>query len=58
MVGTSIGYVYGQKSRAPSTSPGSVEVVLDDRTAPPAPEPTRRIRFEPGVNWTIDTRSR
>jgi hypothetical protein len=58
VVGTSIGYVYGQKSQEPSASSGSVEVVVDDRTAPPAPEPTRRIRFEPGVNWTRETRSR
>jgi hypothetical protein len=58
VAGTSLGYVYGQKSQEPSASPGSVEVVVDDRTAPPAPEPTRRIRFEPGVNWTSDIRSR
>jgi hypothetical protein len=57
VVGASVGYVYGHGSRARAVSPGLVEVVLDNRPAPPAPEPTRLIRFEPGVNWTSGTRS-
>jgi hypothetical protein len=58
VVGTGIGYVQGQRSNPPLTSPGAVEVVLENRPAPPPPAPTRLIRFEPGVNWTTDTRSR
>ncbi len=57
IVGGGIGYVQGQRSHPPVTSPGAVEVVLD-HSPPPPPEPTRLIRFEPGVNWTTDTRSR
>ena len=57
VVGAGVGYVYGQGSRAQAESPGLVEVVLDNRPAPAAPEPTRLIRFEPGVNWTSGTRS-
>lgn len=51
------GYVYGLGARPSEPSPG-FEVVLDNRSAPPAPEPTRLIRFEPGVNWTSGSRSR
>lgn len=58
VVGTGVGYVQGQRSRPPATSLGAVEVVLNNSPAPPPPEPTRLIRFEPGVNWTTDTRSR
>jgi hypothetical protein len=50
------GYTYGQGSRAPASVSGSVEAVLDS-SSPPAPEPTRSIRFEPGVNWTSKPRS-
>ena len=56
-VGASAGYVYGHGSRDQAAPPGLVEVVLDNRPAPAAPEPTRLIRFEPGVNWTSGTRS-
>ena len=48
--GTLGGYVYGQRSQpAPDQS---LEVAIDTRVAPVAPEPTRVIRFEPGVNWS------
>jgi hypothetical protein len=57
VVGASVGYVQGQRSKRPLASRGSVEVVLDN-TPRPAPEPTTLIRFEPGVNWTSDNRSR
>jgi hypothetical protein len=56
-IGLGAGYAYGQGSRARTTSTGSVEVVLDAPARPPAPEPTRSIRFEPGVNWTSQPRS-
>jgi hypothetical protein len=47
------GYLYGQRAEA---SPASIEVSVDTTAAPPpAPEPTRAIRFEPGVNWTTRT---
>jgi hypothetical protein len=58
VLGTTVGYVYGQRAQSALVSPGSVEVVLGDRLAPQAPEPTHIIRFEPGVNWTSDTRSK
>jgi hypothetical protein len=45
------GFAYGRQSQV--IAPSSVEVSLDTVVAPPpAPEPTRAIRFEPGVNWT------
>lgn len=56
VIGAGAGYVFGQGSRV-QAAPGFVEVVLDNRAAPPAPEPTRLIRFEPGVNWTSGARS-
>ena len=56
-VSAGAGYAYGKGSRV-EASPGYFEVVLDNRPAPPAPEPTRTIRFEPGVNWTAGDRSR
>jgi hypothetical protein len=55
MVGASVagGYAYGQQAEA---APASIEVSIDTASAPPeAPEPTRAIRFEPGVNWTTST---
>jgi hypothetical protein len=55
VIGASVGYVQGQRSERPLAARGSVEVVLDDMPRP-APEPTTRIRFEPGVNWTSDRR--
>jgi hypothetical protein len=57
VVGATVGYVQGQRSKGPLASRGSVEVVLDNIPRP-APEPTTLIRFEPGVNWTSDNRSR
>jgi hypothetical protein len=57
VLGTSAGYVYGQRAQGALMSPGSVEVILDDRPLPDAPEPTRIIRFEPGVNWTSESSS-
>jgi hypothetical protein len=54
VLGTSAGYVYGQRTQGAVISRGSVQVVLDERAAPDAPQPTRIIRFEPGVNWTSD----
>ena len=57
VVGVSVGYNQGQRSKRALASRGSVEVVLDDIPRP-APEPTSLIRFEPGVNWTTDNRSR
>lgn len=57
VVGVSVGYIQGQRSKRALASRGSVEVVLDNIPRP-APEPTTLIRFEPGVNWTSDTRSR
>ena len=56
-VSAGTGYIYGQQSRAEAPASGVVEVVLDHQSAPPAPEPTRSIRFEPGVNWTSGGRS-
>ena len=55
VVATSVagGYLYGQRAEA---SAASIEVSVDTSVAsPPAPEPTRAIRFEPGVNWTTST---
>lgn len=55
--GAGAGYVYGQTSHD-RTPPASLEVaVVGNAPAPPAPEPTRYIRFEPGVNWTSGNRS-
>lgn len=56
-VSAGTGYVYGQHSRNEVPPSGVVEVVLDNQSAPQAPEPTRSIRFEPGVNWTSSGRS-
>jgi hypothetical protein len=56
-VGTGAGYLYGQASRVRTPPPSAVEVVIGNSPAPPAPEPTRSIRFEPGVNWTSGARS-
>jgi hypothetical protein len=56
-VSASAGYAYGKGARGADPSNGYFEVVFDHRTAPPAPEPTRTIRFEPGVNWTAGNRS-
>jgi hypothetical protein len=55
-VSAGAGYAYGQGSRI-DTPPGLVEVTFDNNPAPPAPEPTRSIRFEPGVNWESGRRS-
>lgn len=49
-VSAGAGYAYGQGSRIDPAA-GVVEVTFDNPPAPPAPEPTRSIRFEPGVNW-------
>jgi hypothetical protein len=57
VVGASVGYIQGERSKRPVASGGSIEVVLDSGPRP-APEPTTLIRFEPGVNWTIEARSR
>ena len=57
VVAAGTGYVYGQKSRPELATSGVVEAVIDHQSAPPAPEPTRSIRFEPGVNWTSGGRS-
>ena len=56
-VSAGAGYAYGKGSRGTDPSNGYFEVVFDHRAAPPAPEPTRTIRFEPGVNWTAGDRS-
>jgi hypothetical protein len=53
-VSAGAGYAYGRNSGSEAAAPGLLEVVIDNRTAPSAPEPTRTIRFEPGVNWTPD----
>jgi hypothetical protein len=52
--GAGAGYLYGHRATAMSEASGSLEVVVESpaAAAPPAPEPTRSIRFEPGVNWT------
>jgi hypothetical protein len=55
-VSAGAGYVYGQGTRT-DTPPGVVEVTLGSESAPPAPEPTRSIRLEPGVNWESGSRS-
>jgi hypothetical protein len=57
-VSAGAGYAYGKGSRGDDGVDGDFEVVLDSRPAPAAPEPTRTIRFEPGVNWTAGDRSR
>ena len=58
-VSAGAGYAYGHGQGARIESPpGLVEVRLDNQSAPPpAPEPTRSIRFEPGVNWNSGSRS-
>jgi hypothetical protein len=56
-IGSGIGYLYGQGSGTAAVSSAPVEVALDNPPAPPAPAPTRFIRFEPGVNWTSERRS-
>ena len=48
------GYAYGKGARPDAAPSGLLEVVIDDRPATSAPEPTRTIRFEPGINWTAD----
>lgn len=58
LAGAGLGYVYGERFQSQPSSQGTIEVVVDSGSAsPPAPEPTRLIRFEPGVNWTTTTRS-
>jgi hypothetical protein len=50
-LGVAGGYFYGQRSEAGRASePG--QAAIEAEAALPAPEPTRVIRFEPGVNWT------
>lgn len=50
------GYLYGQQSRP---RPSSVEAMIAaPADTPPAPAPTRIIRFEPGINWSDNTGSR
>ena len=56
-VSAGAGYAYGKGTQVDAPSPGSIEVVLDSAAPPAPPEPTRSIRFEPGVNWTSDRRS-
>lgn len=56
IVGAGAGYVYGHRASGTPSSQGSIEVIVG-ATPPPAPAPTRSIRFEPGVNWTSDSRS-
>jgi hypothetical protein len=51
-VSAGAGYAYGKGARSDDGANGNFEVVFDTRPAPAAPEPTRTIRFEPGVNWT------
>jgi hypothetical protein len=55
--GAAGGYAHGQRSQAAASAASSFEVVIDNTPTPGAPEPTRVIRFEPGVNWTSDIRS-
>jgi hypothetical protein len=55
-VSAGAGYAYGKGARN-DASAGRLEVVIDNRPAARAPEPTRTIRFEPGVNWTSGDRS-
>jgi hypothetical protein len=51
--GVAGGYFYGQQSQERSrTEPVEPSLELASTDAPPAPEPTRVIRFVPGVNWT------
>lgn len=56
-VSAGAGYAYGKGSDVDDASSGYVEVMIDNRQPPPAPEPTRTIRFEPGVNWNAADRS-
>ena len=58
-VSAGAGYAFGQgQGSRIAPPPGFVEVRLDNQSAPPpAPEPTRSIRFEPGVNWNSGSRS-
>lgn len=56
VAGAGAGYVYGHRASNVSSSPASVEIMVG-ALPPPAPSPTRSIRFEPGVNWTSETRS-
>lgn len=56
-VSAGAGYAFGKNAGTDAAPRGFLEVVLDDRPVPAAPEPTRTIRFEPGVNWTSSDRS-
>lgn len=49
-IGAGGGYAYGLRSHAVPSSPPRTAAEISP--APTAPEPTRIIRFEPGVNWT------
>ena len=51
-VSLTAGYVAGQRAIASTDVPSSVEAVVVVGGTPDAPQPTRSIRFEPGVNWT------
>lgn len=52
--GVAGGYFYGQRSPVNAVVPDAAVAEGTEalRPAPPPPEPTRVIRFEPGVNWT------
>ena len=51
VVSLTAGYVAGQRAMA-STGGSTVEAVVVGGGTPDAPQPTRSIRFTPGVNWT------
>jgi hypothetical protein len=59
IVGAGAGYLYGHRADTISPPSGSLEVIVTAPApvTPPPPAPTRSIRFEPGVNWTVQTRS-
>lgn len=52
VVSLSVGYVAGQRVIAESAAPSSVEAIVIVDAVPPAPEPTRSITLQPGINWT------
>ena len=52
VVSLTAGYVAGQRAMASTETASTVEAVVVVGGTPDAPQPTRSIRFTPGVNWT------
>ena len=52
LVTLTAGYIAGQRAMASTGGGSTVEAVVVGGGTPDAPQPTRSIRFTPGVNWT------